>query len=722
MTALVDDRAELLAHPANDLADIFEQHGLPRASNGKHGCPNPAHVDQTGKSPPVNITGEVWYCHNCGATGSAVDFLMLAHHWTTAEAFTELRRRAGRPATSTSSNTNSNTNGSTQPRIVDRYPYTDEDGTVLYEVVRYEPKDFRQRRPDGNGGWIWNMTGVDKTIFRLPRVLAAAALGEAIIICEGEKDALALEAGGIVATCNPGGAGKWRPEYCEPLKGAQITIWADDDIAGHDHAWQVHDQLAAADIPSEVKVSTKAKDAAAHIGAGHGFGPTEYGPLERPEGPGPTADSTSGRGNLPEAFWSRPALRHIRQAAHARGRGGEAVLAGVLARVAAVTPPTITLPAINGPTQYLNIIHAVIAPSGGGKSAAFGVARQLIPIDHDDPDIGADLPVGSGEGVVDAFLGMVDEEYQNEDGKKTTRKVRRQVRRAILMVIDEGQVLSQIASRAGSTLLPILRSAWNGEAIGQTNASVETNRRLGEGKYRVSILAAWQPIHAATIMDDAPAGTPQRIVWFPGCDPTIPDKPPPWPGQLRWTPPPAHKHTGPVALRIDPEVAQGVWSRGLVKARGEDPNPADLDSHADLVKLKVAGLLAVLDGRLDINGEDWKLAGMVMMSSHVVRSSVIAHARSEAQRRDDASTARAVRRDGALSDSAGSRSLDRAAKAIGRKVQKADGPVSRRDMGHAVASRDRANVTTEDAVAEAERLRWITPVEGGWLPGESRLT
>src|SRR5262245_12202165 len=41
--------------------------------------------------------------------------------------------------------------------IVAKYDYTDPDGKLLYQVLRLEPKDFRQRRPDGNGGWIWKL-------------------------------------------------------------------------------------------------------------------------------------------------------------------------------------------------------------------------------------------------------------------------------------------------------------------------------------------------------------------------------------------------------------------------------------------------------------------------------------------------------------------------------------------------------------------------------------
>jgi putative DNA primase/helicase len=88
-------------------------------------------------------------------------------------------------------------------KIVAVYPYVDESGKVLFEVVRYEPKAFAQRQPDGNGGWVWNLNGVRRVLYKLPDVLRAVQSGETIFIVEGEKDADALCGLGLVATTNP---------------------------------------------------------------------------------------------------------------------------------------------------------------------------------------------------------------------------------------------------------------------------------------------------------------------------------------------------------------------------------------------------------------------------------------------------------------------------------------------------------------------------------------
>lgn len=121
-------------------------------------------------------------------------------------------------------------------RITAVYPYVNASAALLFEVVRFEPKDFRQRRPDGAGGYHWNLKGVEPTLYRLPDVLRAISENERVYIVEGEKDADHLAELGLVATCNPGGAGKWKPQLSAILKGARVAIIPDNDDVGIEHA------------------------------------------------------------------------------------------------------------------------------------------------------------------------------------------------------------------------------------------------------------------------------------------------------------------------------------------------------------------------------------------------------------------------------------------------------------------------------------------------------
>ena len=128
-----------------------------------------------------------------------------------------------------------------KPRIVAQYDYRDEAGNVLFQVVRFEPKDFRQRRPDGKGGWTWSVKGVRVVPYRLPELLAEPA--RPVVVAEGEKDCDNLARIGILATCNSGGAGKWTAEHAEYLRGRHVIVLADNDEAGRNHAQQVAQSL-----------------------------------------------------------------------------------------------------------------------------------------------------------------------------------------------------------------------------------------------------------------------------------------------------------------------------------------------------------------------------------------------------------------------------------------------------------------------------------------------
>lgn len=119
-------------------------------------------------------------------------------------------------------------------KIVAAYDYRDEGGRLLYQVVRYEPKDFRQRRPDGKGGWLWDLEGVERVPYRLPEILARPE--QPVIVVEGEKDADTLAALGFLATTNAGGAGKWTRDLGGYFKGRRVAVLPDNDAPGRDHA------------------------------------------------------------------------------------------------------------------------------------------------------------------------------------------------------------------------------------------------------------------------------------------------------------------------------------------------------------------------------------------------------------------------------------------------------------------------------------------------------
>lgn len=179
-----------------------------------------------------------------------------------------------------------------RPKVSRTYPYVDTDGTLLFEVVRMEPKSFRQRRPDGRGGWEWNLKGVQsRPLWKLPEVLTAVENGCEVWLCEGEKDAERLQQEvtfGDVVTTIPGGAGKWRDEHTAALRGGYVTLVADNDGPGLAHAELVRQALDGVAEEFRIVLPAEGKDAFDHIAAGHSF--KDFTPYEADENADPTAD------------------------------------------------------------------------------------------------------------------------------------------------------------------------------------------------------------------------------------------------------------------------------------------------------------------------------------------------------------------------------------------------------------------------------------------------
>jgi hypothetical protein len=169
-------------------------------------------------------------------------------------------------------------------RIVATYDYHDAAGNLLFQVVRYQPKDFKCRRPDGKGGWIWNMTGVRRVLYRLPLVLEAIKKKWKVFVTEGEKDADAINkagadgANGYIGTSCPHGAKKWCDEYSLVLAGAQVVVVADKDADGYEHASMVATSVEKHVSSCSVVEAKQGKDAYDHLAAG--FTVDDFVPLD----------------------------------------------------------------------------------------------------------------------------------------------------------------------------------------------------------------------------------------------------------------------------------------------------------------------------------------------------------------------------------------------------------------------------------------------------------
>jgi hypothetical protein len=192
----------------------------------------------TNGSKSVDLRKGVWRDHETDEGGGVLDLLRVTKGLTTAGAFRFLEElgvqmpRRDEPAPPPP-----------RARIVAEYDYHDANGDVLFQVVRMDPKDFRQRKPDGRGGWEWGAKGVPLVPYRLPELIEDLAAERRVFIVEGEKAVDYLRAHGIPATTNPMGAKKWRAETSTWFKGGEVVIVRDNDKAGREHGELVAEAL-----------------------------------------------------------------------------------------------------------------------------------------------------------------------------------------------------------------------------------------------------------------------------------------------------------------------------------------------------------------------------------------------------------------------------------------------------------------------------------------------
>lgn len=206
----------------------FREHWLDNwRDHGNSVCP--FHGDDNAS---LQVDGKVAYCHGCGKRWDVVDLAKEFHH-------TDSLKDAIQGLVDEYDLKLVPEDRPRKPRA-DKwitYPYVDEGGALLFEVVRKPDKNFVQRRPDpeNEGQWIYNLTGTRVVLYRLPEVLQA----ETVWLVEGEKDVDNLRSLGITATTIPRGAKGWRSATERhkahlALAGKRAIICGDNDGPGRE--------------------------------------------------------------------------------------------------------------------------------------------------------------------------------------------------------------------------------------------------------------------------------------------------------------------------------------------------------------------------------------------------------------------------------------------------------------------------------------------------------
>lgn len=214
-------------------------------------------------SPSFSVDTEkgLWHCFGGCGGGSVIDLIAMFENMNPASVLKMFGSKDYERTPAQFQGGDSKTE-KVKPVIDKIYSYQNALGVEVYQAIRMRPKSFRQRHPDGKGGWVWTMEGIERVLYRLPEIIKS----DTVAICEGEKDAENITSLGFCGTCNVGGAGKWLDGYTESIAGKDVIIFGDNDKPGQDHVNLVFESVAGkAKTVKIVKFSNVCKDISEYI-------------------------------------------------------------------------------------------------------------------------------------------------------------------------------------------------------------------------------------------------------------------------------------------------------------------------------------------------------------------------------------------------------------------------------------------------------------------------
>lgn len=432
---------------------------------------------------------------------------------------------------------------------------------------------------------------------------------------------------------------------------------------------------------------------------------------------------------LPEEFWAaREYLTQIREFAHSWGVSADVVFTSALARLSGMVPYTcrVRTGIKNRRGASLNLFVAVYDGSGAGKSSSVSISSDLIELHEPDGEFVDGVSIGSGQGIPELFIEEVEVEISappqelgpNERPRRgKTEKRRVQTKHNAYIYVDEGGALTALMTQQGSVLGATLRTAAMGGTLGQANATKDRYRHVPEGSYSLGMVVGFQPSTVDGLLSEheVVAGTPQRFLWVSAADPNIPELADEVDNLIRWD---------PTALRggmgLAPSIKTRLRAESVARGRGELVVDT-LDAHKPIMLVKLAGLLAILDKRTEVEESDWALAETVWANSVAVRTAIQEESRDtlrkRAQEKTASRTAQEVSVQRALREDADD-TLQRVAKVIARCVHKAgaDG-LTRGYARRSLNSRDHPRFA--EGLALAAEADWVVLDGQRITPGDS---
>ncbi|MFZ2563493.1 MAG: hypothetical protein WAX28_14560 [Corynebacterium variabile] len=346
--------------------------------------------------------------------------------------------------------------------------------------------------------------------------------------------------------------------------------------------------------------------------------------------------------------------RSITQAAINAAVSPEGLLFRALQMILSHLGPQVVLPPIGGAgTAFgsINMLTLLVGPSGAGKSslaaAAEGVIR-LQPI-YDRHGDNAPWPtefepenisgLASGQALGAAVQTLVTEVKNRETGS-TEQEVEQPCDR-VSVTIDEGNAFLATSSASGSILKETITTAVTGGSLSTKRAARSESRNAPALSYTAQVAIFIQDALVAPFFEMDGLGLTQRLLFAsaqPDLDldaPVVPvtpvtvEVPVYWMQKLDRTEAPergfgSREHEGMrCTIKVADEVAAEVRRNRLAAGR-RDSEGSSLDTHQDLLRLKVAVPLALLTGQFSITPDVWELAGHIIAYSRAERARLMA--------------------------------------------------------------------------------------------------
>lgn len=330
-------------------------------------------------------------------------------------------------------------------------------------------------------------------------------------------------------------------------------------------------------------------------------------------------------------------------------------LVGVmLARLSALTPPNVVAQLTdNDMPMTLNLNVALVGPTGSGKGKTMGQAKRLMPapplcmMEEVKPKTGESIPAKYVAKIpaVDADGKPIKGEYA--DKVMTDR---------CLLYMPEVVSLKAAMGRQGSTILPTLLESFSNETLGDDTKGKQFQIKIPPYAYRLAAVIGVQPSNANVLFDAAQTGLAGRFIYVPSIDRDAPAQRPatpsgPFPfdtmripegnglesiaamlkyGGIEHMPdngPNARDGYPLVTITFPKQAAAYADHAQLLSVTGK----ADaLDAHRVELVARLAALFALMDYRLEVNMDDWRIALAFMDVSDRIRADCVEQSRRSA--------------------------------------------------------------------------------------------